>query len=231
MKFTCLKVVLFGLMLSSSWHANSNIISYYGYERNGNVVSKDGVEWLQWSETAGDSISDAMSMYSSDGWTVATFSQVNGLFSDFGFDTSEYAGEWVETLEAGSTREETAYDKFVELFGRTQYKTGSSYGRGPWAKEVARAIYGDILDPNEFVGLLSINSDWSYGRVIREDRALMRTGGYAGFRNEVERTFTSSKDYEGVVLVRSTSVNEPSHLAILALGIMCLVLRRFKKQS
>jgi hypothetical protein len=217
-----LKFVLFGLMLSSSWQASSSIIPYNGYELNGNVVSKGNLEWLQWSETSGDSISSALASYSQYGWELASNTQVNNLFEDFGFSAAPNENGVVITYSPYTNRVGEPYDRFIQLFGETlrivYHFTGDSdndYNR-------TAAFYGSDEDMDSLFDVALVESDFVYEYQERRARARL-------IMSVIDVNLISAG--HGVALVRTIEVDEPSAFVIIALGIMGLATRRFKKQS
>jgi hypothetical protein len=217
-----LKFVLFGLMLSSSWQASSSIIPYNGYELNGNVVSKGNLEWLQWSETSGDSISSAIASYSKYGWELASNTQVNNLFEDFGFTAVPNENGFVFTYSPYTNRVGEPYDRFIQLFGETLRivyhftdDSDNDYNR-------AAAFYGsDDYSITPF-SIAYVESDFVDGIT---ERGAMSTLVF----NVIDVNLFAPG--HGVALVRTIEVDEPSAFVIIALGIMGLATRRFKKQS
>jgi hypothetical protein len=217
-----LKFVLFGLMLSSSWQASSSIIPYNGYELNGNVVSKGNLEWLQWSETSGDSISSALASYSQYGWELASNAQVNNLFEDFGFSAAPNENGGVITFSPYTNRVGEPYDRFIQLFGETLRivyhftdDSDNDYNR-------AAAFYGSDEDMDSLFDVAYVVSDFVYEFLGRGALMVLKV-------DVVD--VNSIANGHGVALVRTIEVDEPSAFVIIALGIMGLATRRFKKQS
>jgi hypothetical protein len=73
--------------LAVSGLANAVPITHYGYTLNPStniVTHTDGTEWLKWDQTLNESIDSALSIYASQGWMLASNTQMAGLFADFG---------------------------------------------------------------------------------------------------------------------------------------------------
>ena len=222
-KFKCLKVGLFGLMLASSWQASSNIISYNGYELNENIVSKGNLEWLQWSQTDALSIPQALSSYEQDGWNVASNSQVNTLFEAFGFTPSNENYYMLRFDPYTADVDEDEHDNFVELFGATHEVSGGKFGSGVNAKYASAAHFGLDDDEDGRHNRAMVASDnLKFGNPNPARTHL--TSDTAG-----KTSYNSSLVSYGVALVRTIEVGEPSAFVIIALGIMGLASRRFKK--
>ena len=210
-------------MLAISWQTSANITSYNGYELNGDVVSNGNLEWLQWSTTDGLSMRQALNNYEQDGWSLASNSQVNALFGAFGFNQGSFENTDVMTRGGYTSQDETVYDDFIELFGRTTFTEGGSYGHGNYARSETEALFGMDIDNDGLHQVVQIGSDkLKHGWKEESDWASLG-------HDRKSRTQTSIT--RGVALVRSIEVSEPSAFVIIALGIMSLAARRFKKQS
>lgn len=113
MRFFKLISVAAALVLSAG--ANAELISYNGYTLNTdtNIVTGGGLEWLQWTETEGMSVNDALSTH--NGWRIATSTDVTNLINSFNFGlTSTY--DPMEPAFSEITNS-SALVNFMELFG------------------------------------------------------------------------------------------------------------------
>ena len=209
-------------MLAISWQTSANITSYNGYELNGDVVSNGNLEWLQWSTTDGLSMRQALNNYEQDGWSLASNSQVNALFGAFGFNATTQESSRVNTYSDYTFADDANHDHFIELFGSTLTGEDTRYGRGVNALHVTGAFYGSDDDGDGMFKAARVGSD------------------YLDFDSEKDYNTLIYKDYiesgishvnKGVALVRTLEVGEPSTFVIIALSLLGLATRRFKKQS
>jgi hypothetical protein len=228
-------MVAFGLSLSSN--ASALPISYAGYtlDEATNIVTGGGLEWLQWDETDGMTISDALATYHCDGWGLASNVQMAALFN--AFNIGEIA--W-DNLENTGQHRSTGFDSvepnddtdriFVNIFGNTGTEHPST---GTNDLEAAYALFGNDLDADGFFNTATVADDFTfyyngihnqYGEAsITEDNSYF--------------TRTWSSTYYGIALVRSNQPPEmvpdvqvpaPTTLALLGLGLagMTIVRRR-----
>jgi hypothetical protein len=144
------------------------------------------------------------------------------LFEDFGFSAVPNDNGYVFTYSPYTNRVGELYDRFIQLFGETErivyHFTGDSdndYNR-------TAAFYGSDEDMDSLFDVAYVVSDFVYEFLGRG--ALMVL--------EVDVVYVNGiANGHGVALVRTIEVDEPSAFVIIALGIMGLATRRFKKQS
>jgi hypothetical protein len=225
MKFRILITMLASVCLAVCGLANAALITHNNYTLNTdtNIVSHtDGTEWLQWDVTLNTSIDSALSSYASQGWMLASNTQMAGLFTDFGWGSSLVDDDnTVSNMAYSHGTEESASDKFIQLFGMTW--SGSNQAL------VSDAIFGNDPDQDGFIKLAHIGSD----RCLRFNR----DGSCSNFRDDFARYESDFIRYDevrssaGIALVRVAVVPEPSASLIFVLGLMGLASRRFKKQA
>jgi hypothetical protein len=195
---------LAGLLLAPlSLHADT--ISYSGYELNTqtNIVTGEGLEWLQWDETVGISPNKALGVYGGAGWRLASLSDMHALFNafDFGrvFDNNENTTQRIGVPQDPS--EDLPGNHFIELFGDTYRAAGNLYDNGgmdPYQYSIA--MFGLDEDGDGFINRAMVYDDyyskhgfWSGGLAeLTEDEFLHLT--VAGYRRSM-----------GVALVRNVS--------------------------
>ena len=212
------KVVTF-LALTLPLSAAASTVSYHGYtlDTDSNIVTGGGLEWLQWDQTAGQSISAALANYSGDGWRLATNTEMAALFNAFNF------GSTFDTNE-NTTQEVSLYDsaysfgvanEFIALFGDTY--AGFNYDYGD-PLESSAALFG--IDPNQ---------DGYYNFAVVTDEYDLVSGqlqpGRAAMYDDY-RLATFSYSYLGVALVQVTQVPLPASGWLFMSGLTGLMIRK-----
>jgi hypothetical protein len=202
--------------------ANAGLVHYGDYTLNEdtNIVTGNDLEWLQWNVTYGMSTTSALTAYSNDGWVLASNLQMSSLLNSFEFNTN-YVWSEDENIEQKLTSSLFSNDlsndpeyQFINLFGQT-------WGCDTCAIGSSAAWFGDDADgdgKHNAVDVLNLYKDFRF----------------LGYENEVSITsdtyfYGTSGGKNGVALVRSIDVPEPSTFAIFALGILGLVSRKFIK--
>jgi hypothetical protein len=220
-----------GLAVSGLAHAATITYNNYTLNPSTNIVTHiDGTEWLQWDQTLDESIDSALSIYASQGWMLASNTQMAGLFADFGFanGTDEGSTYNASSPYVGGT-DVQPHDFFIQLFGTTGSFVGTAgswgFGIGINAKIYTDAMFGSDLDNDGYFNHAMIHSDYTefpYGFL-----------GPASIITTDSSTLTSShyQTDRGVALVRVSEVDEPASFAILTLGLIGLGFRRFKTQA
>lgn len=230
MKFKFLKVASVASVLAMSGFVNAAAITHYGYTLNNdtNIVSNGDLEWLQWTETGGESIAGFMINPLYNGWQLASNIQVASLFSDFGFlNTTNENQSIFGAIPYDSNGDNSAVDKMLELFGIMLSVNRQGYGTGDNAFERSFAIFGTDDDDDKGYNRIDIFSDYTV-------RGIEAGGVTRMYKDDVYIDSEYSILTAGLMLVREselTKVSAPSTIAILALALMGLAARRFKKQS
>lgn len=203
-------------------HASLSSMGYTLDEGAHIVTDDNGLEWLQWDQTAGLSISEGLALYAVDGWTLATNAQIRKLTNDADFGeltrqidlatgietenpSGSYTGletyieevrvDWLPDAEAAT------YD-FVSLFGNTYKASGQVFNNDvpedPYM--YAYALGGDDTDNNGTYKMIAITDHYTPARPVDG-----RTKGWAivtGGHKDVDY----SDPTVGVALVRFTNV-------------------------
>tara|TARA_B110000211_G_C14093249_1_gene560765 strand:- start:5741 stop:6418 length:678 start_codon:yes stop_codon:yes gene_type:complete len=224
-----MKKLFFGLLfIFTSFTSNAALITHNGYTLNEdtNVISGNGMEWLQWDVTFLTSIDVALSLYGADGWKLASNQQMSELFNSFGlassnlWDADENTSQFLTSpFEHGEDITNDPELRFLSLFGFTR---GLTEGWWDLQKETS-AIFGNDLDGDGLYNIASVSDDYELAPFMRQ-----KTNSVS-LRNDV---YTNSQyGGYGIALVRTTSVPEPSTLAIFALGMLALASRKFNKNN
>jgi hypothetical protein len=230
-KFLILPIL--GLFLVSN-AAYSALISGYYLDSSSNIVvdSANDLEWLQWSETAGMSIEDALAMYSGDGFFLATNSMMADLFTSFDlaygafiWDSNENTNQTYSDPSDGET--ESLLDRervFVSLFGDTfSAFAGDSGSFSPNDLEYTSAFFGDDADGDGLFNFAFVYDDY-----VRDSDVL----DIVEWRNRTRLandtiTIDDTSIRAGVALVRVTQqVSAPQTLLLLSLSLLCIMTLR-----
>lgn len=210
------------LLLASSF-SQGGAITDYSLDEDANIVTNSvtGLQWLQWDETIGQSIDwfnnnpGAQSLRDA-GWSVATNTQMAGLFNDFSFggvvwDTNE--NTFQDAI--GSRLSTSDVLTFISLFGDTSFgpSTGpvTTFGR-------SRAHFGLDADGDGLINEVRVNNLVSGG-----------SGVFVQIEADDELVTRSRSDI-GLALTRRVQVPEPSVLALLSLGLLGLRWRRVARR-
>lgn len=221
------------LLFSAS--ASAGVISYAGYDHDeaSNVVVGGGLEWLRWDLTKGQSINQALTNYSQDGWRVASNVEMADLFNTFNFGGTFDSDE--STVQGFSTmwtidHENDPHEYFIQMFGRTSdapptiNMTGAQYF-DPY--ETAMAFYG-----------LDLNGNGEYNEARVAGDFVSSGGGWEQATAWLEAeniSLNQTTPYHGIALVRSSnqtvSADEPSFIMLLSIFVFGLCLARNKKRA
>lgn len=224
--FKALTLSLFLTIASGLNAVNAALITHNGYTLNTdtNIVTGGGLEWLQWNVTLGMSISDALTnvagTFDGGGWTLATNMQTAALFDAFSFasDTNDSSSSSITkgTYIAGT--DNSIFDHFIEIFGMTRNGSGGDFGTGVDAFQLSSAYFGSDPDSDSLYRLAGVRSDYTIFGYAQEESTAVMQGDWS--------TLNDRSPFNGVALVRIVDVPEPSTVAILALGILGLGMRR-----
>ncbi len=227
-------------LLAYSLTAHASLIEYNGYSRNtnDNVVISGGLEWLMWTQTNGMSINQALATYSSEGWMLASNTQMAGLFNNFGLGNIrwKFLEEQHEYSSSDWTLSESQpEDYFHMLFGSTYINpsictsvfqdqcalSSDNYQR-------SAAVFGSDSDRN----------GWYMSAFVHTDYQWQST--YDGVRNWSAVQFITSGILTadermldaGVALVRFVKqepnpVTSPGAAGFLILGFLSFAFRRY----
>jgi hypothetical protein len=169
------------------------------------VDTGTGLKWLDLTETLDLSIQDIRDGFGGfldDGWSVATSSQVDQLFSN--------AGATAPASDLHFYPDATITDNMLDLFGITGFLTGSPYGGVLPGPIYDQAPYGLGLADNEN-GMASLPIFISQG-------ADSATAG----SSECCVLYTDSGPDAGVWLTMTTEVPLPSSLALVGVALLGL---------
>lgn len=211
-----------------SFFSNASVISYQGYTLNqtNKSVSDGQLEWLQWNQTVGMSISQALSKYASEGWRLASNTDVSQLFNRFRFsdDPLKFGADenkiYFSNQQFNGSIDDIKTDKtlqFIALFGYT-FKEGP---RGPLDTDppiYSMAHFGQDLDQDGLFNFAWVIDDYTFPL------------SYSGTSIIASDSYTA--DYfmydSGIALVRevkTNSISNPSTFTIFLLALFLLKCR------
>lgn len=191
--------------------ASAGVISHngYSYDDNANYAVGDGLDWLRWDQTVGQSIDDAVATHSVDGYRVATNAEMATLYNNFAFTTPGYWADDEDNQQSIQLSSNVETILFNSIFGIT-YTTGSDY---------SAAWFGADDDGD---GLIN-------AAVVRTPFAGSSANPSALLQGDVFYSPSDSLSNSSVALVR-VSVPEPSILFLFATGLLGLGLRPKRKK-
>lgn len=218
-------VLLFALAMGGG--AQANLITHNGYtlDTDTNIVTGGGLEWLQWSEVKEFDLTlsyvlDPSNFLYQQGWRLASYKNMAGLFNDWGFGGSVWNIDENTRqrayLSASGAEELSNRENFVDLFGATQELTSEDYDLYSTS-----AVFGNDGDGDELynVALVSRTFQVYQGAQLFLGDALLYEDLIPATDTTLGRSFAFVRDSETV------SVPEPSTLALLGLGLFALTLR------
>lgn len=99
----------------SDYHPSSLISNDYGYDldESTNIVTGGGLEWLQWDETVGMTVGQAITEYGVDGWRLATSTEMSNLLNSF-FNVNTNS-----LLDLDISIKNSHIADFIDMFGVT----------------------------------------------------------------------------------------------------------------
>ncbi len=205
----------------------SAIISHNGFDldTDTNVVTGNGLEWLQWDVTIGESIDQAIFARSIDGWRSATTLEMAALLnsSNFGL-TFDGSTNVTQTVTSPWTLSEISiHNDFISLFGITFLDVFDI--NDPFTFSGALSA-GPVTIAGQTIFRIAVNDDFSHPLGGKVDHRVI-------FDSLFEELSYSNNQY-GVALVRDPSETEadpvplPPSLALVSLGLLILSYRRKK---
>ena len=223
-----MKTILILLIGIASFYSNASLIAHGNYtlDTDTNIVSTEGIEWLQWNETSGLSIDEALNSYS--GWSLASNEQMANLFNDFFPYQVWNAGDNGGAYGLPYTDQITSQLNFINLFGYIEYIPLGQNGNDFYTDEFysIKASYGsdnnglyrEAIVNDAFAGKFDMGGILeSYGVGASSELTLAQISSNVGFYQR------------GVALVRTTPVPEPSSLLLMLLGVLFTGIYKVRK--
>jgi hypothetical protein len=197
MTFKFLKIIGIGFILSVSTLSNATLIDNGDYTTD----TESGLDWLDWSETLGDTQAEALAEFSGDGWRIATSMEATDLIeSYFGISLPGTFGKVRTTNRSDPTfipDVDIIANQFLSFFGTYE----------PWGASLATISGAGLFGVDKIYHLYTGHGTEDYGQVDYRYRAI------------------------GVALVKASTVSEPAIITIFALGFAGIGLARRRRQS
>lgn len=199
MKFLKNTVAIIALA-AASFTATASVYTYGDFEReySSDYSTGLGMDWMMWSVTKGMSINTASSIYSADGWRVASYTEMAGLYNyfigSFDWQVTESATQQTSTGFTDDLSPDTENDvQFQTLFGYTYVGSSVDYLEGD-ALQKSEALFGTDENSNSKYNLAGLYDDFT---VFNGNQ----NGGNAYLNKD---TFTANFSFSryGVALVR-----------------------------
>lgn len=232
------KKLTLAFVFAASFGVQAGLISDYVLDETTNTITDtaNGIEWLQWNQTTGMSINEALAAFNSDGWQLATNSQMAELFNAFDLSYGEFIWTTEENLPQtydgptdGVAIEDWINDpelQFVSLFSDTAEA---------WPNEGTCGVADCLQMSAAYFGSDNDNDGQFKVARVYDDLQFNDGGGYqdlgslAEMSNDIIDINTDTAYSRGVALVRVVNVSEPQTLTIFCLGIVGLLAFRAKK--
>lgn len=208
MRYLIIASAAITLVLSTS--LNAATISYNGYslDTDTNIVTGGGLDWIQWDETAGLSINDALA--SNSGWRLATTAEVESLFGSFNyFGATTVPGSFDNFALVPNTNDVL---NFIQLFGDS-YLTPSALSGDLFSEQATTAIFASDLPGVYNAAIIEYNAD---GRLAAVGDNTLVTLEYAISGAD------SAGGYRGVALVQTSVVPVPAAVWLFGSGLIGL---------
>jgi hypothetical protein len=204
------------LLTSTATLASEFTYNNFTLDSETNIVNGQNLDWLQWDETVNLSLDDAMTIYSNQGWRVASRDEMSSLLNafDFGFTfiNSPTASQEIQAqLETGVASE---HSQFIALFGDTNAAAGYDF-----ATAASASIFGNYNDPSGLHGITEVVHDYSG---INQSLLVTQYGNIAASSLREENI--------GIALVRASAVPVPGSALLLFSGLLALSGVRHKKR-
>lgn len=197
--------ILVTLLLCHSTNASIIKQNDFSLDTSTNIITGNGLNWTRWDTLAGFSINQALTLYSADGWRLASSDEMIGMYSHFlsGIDWSSARDE---NTEVGDIISEDDYRDLVAIFGVSIHVYGGT----------SSILFGNDLD-----------NDGTY----RSATALYTDYDPVAWISAVNSRYTVdfSSGYYSVQLVRAINVSEPKQIYLFILLILLLLATKYRK--
>ncbi|WDE09977.1 PEP-CTERM sorting domain-containing protein [Thalassomonas haliotis] len=231
MKITGFRAALAASVISISCMANVTQAGIIDTDNDSFIDQDTQLEWMDFNVTAGQSHNSVVENLANgqlyDGWRLPTESEVITLHYNAFYDISYKWAEYPDSVSPHAIGKSRNDLNVRQQYGESSFQAVFDVMGG--AGGAADNIHALFEDSNGDLGYLvwrnydetgfddHVTVNWGWGTTIEH----LRTSTGATFSTMLVRGDSSS----------TTEVPEPSSLAILALGVVGLSLRRFKKHA
>jgi hypothetical protein len=234
-----LKHLVAGILTSSmGLSAQAATYDYAGYslDIDTNIVTGGGLEWLQWDETQGLTIVQALETYNADGWRLASLNEMASVLNAFDFGVTfvgdKDAGTQYATGPAATGLLDTpGYDAFITIFGPTALG-GIRENRDRQRR--TSAFVGQDLDDNGYYGWVRVEGDYQQNNGVDRDAEMFFAPDAiqaASSRTGPPGVGDSSISDTGVALVRASPVPLPAAAWLFSAAVLGLGFAGRRKQQ
>lgn len=108
-------IITFSILAVSQTAFACRIAPNYDYtlDESTNIVTGGGLEWLQWDETVGMTVGQAITEYGVDGWRLATSTEMSNLLNSF------FSVNTNSLLDLDISIKNSHIADFIDMFGVT----------------------------------------------------------------------------------------------------------------
>ncbi|WP_158769006.1 hypothetical protein [Paraglaciecola sp. L1A13] len=202
--FTMIRNALILTLLLSSHAAYASLIVRGGFslDTGSNTITGNGLNWSRWDAVVGVSISQALGLYASDGWRLASSEEMVGMYSHF-IPGVDWAASLDENSGIGEFISVDEYHALTSIFGVSLAEFGG----------ISNVIFGNDLDNDgAYRSAGAYYTDWDPAAGIYPDSSRLTVD-------------FSSNDFS-IQLVKSISVDEPKLIYLMILGLSLPYLRK-----
>lgn len=186
---------------------NASIIKQndFSFDTSTKIVTGNGLNWTRWDAVVGVSINQALELYASDGWRLASSNEMVGMYSHF-IPGVDWAASLDENSSIGEFISVDDYHALTSIFGVSFAEFGG----------ISNVIFGNDLDNDgAYRSAGAYYTDWDPAAGIYRDS------------NRLTVDFSSS-DFS-IQLVKAINVTEPKLTYQFAFLLLILLVAIYRK--